>query len=111
MDPFDHTREGLPRVTPETIETLMAELRKDRDTGYTTFFHRLGADNPVFADPVKMLMESVENGDIAEDFIEGFYLGTFMVYEGLRRQAEANKLKEQLDVSQEPKIKTDISQI
>ena len=93
-----YTPDGLPVVSEDQVKSYLAHLERLKQEGtlgeYTVeLFERLEEDNPELVYSIAAAIDALP-AELAEEV--GAHL--FGVYELLRRQAEANKLAEGLEV-------------
>jgi hypothetical protein len=91
-----HTSEGLPIVTKETIGAFpfMLGKRVVSEKEALSALERITNDNPELGKFITTTMVELEKRMGAE-YASGYLTGAFGAYELLRRQGEANNLKEQ----------------
>ena len=93
-----YTQDGLPVVTIETCQTysfLVERLNLDFNTLLKEYRERLQKENPILCEALSNLIVPLFKEDYGEK-AASILFGSFITYEFLRRQAEANKLEKEL---------------
>ncbi len=104
MPDLKYTPEGLPVVSPETIlsflykdfKKLHPKTREVREIeeGLTKMLNSIQEGNPELT---RMMLESMSLLEINKEtrlYRTGLIHGAYLIYELLRRQAEANKMSQ-----------------
>ncbi len=106
MDDKRFTEDGLPVVTGEVIDSFTQEVSRDHEIGLDSEEYRLEKfrmllreENPALSMRLEDIIKDYSGGDEnREYYLAGYLLGTMFTYEGLRQQAKADNLNDNLNL-------------